>query len=65
MRYKVTYKEWVLTHNPFYPFQRKLVEQEEFFKTRNEAIEFYNLFKDDTFVKGLAVFDMVSKKKIL
>ena len=61
-RYKVTYQEWVLTNNQEHPFQKELKEQTEFFKTRGEAEEFFNLFKNDNSIRNFIIMDIASNK---
>lgn len=64
-RYKGIYEEWVSTHNANFPLQRELKEQKEFFKTKNEAIEFFEMFKDDKTIIRLRIIDLVTNKVIL
>lgn len=61
-RYKATYQELVSTHNPYKPLQKELMWQTELFKTKAEALEFFNLFKND--VRYLTIIDMATSKEI-
>lgn len=61
-RYKLLYHEWVSTNNPNYPTQRELKEQTILFKTKPEAIEFYNFFKGEK--DFMAVIDLASNNVI-
>lgn len=64
-RYKVVFHEWVSTKDPERPLQRKLVIQTEHFKTKKEAVEFRDLFKDDKSISNLFIFDTASGKQII
>lgn len=61
-RYKLTWTEWVSTHNPKYPLQKEIKSSETSFKTRTQAEEFFEEFKDT--VKEMKLIDTVTGKVI-
>ena len=63
-RYAVFYAEWVSANDPLYPLQRALRNRSESFKTKTEAIEFYNMFKNDKSIRDWSIYDIVTNKKI-
>lgn len=57
-RYKVIWQEWVSTRNPEKPLQIKVIFSETSFKTRTQAEEFFEAFKDT--VKEMKLIDTVT-----
>lgn len=61
-RYKLTWTEWVSTHNPEKPLQIKVISSETSFKTKAEAEEFFEAFKSD--VRDIRIVDIVTNRVI-
>lgn len=63
-RYRVTWKELVLTNHPIFSHQKEVREFSEMFITRKEAEDFARLADEMSTIRDVRIIDTVNGREV-